>query len=87
MLAEVQGRIDVLHDMFVETVAEGRGMSIEDVEAVADGRVFIAKEAQKIGLIDGVQSTEDTFRAMVDRNKSADHAARTARINQRLRHA
>lgn len=40
------------YDRFISLVAEGRGMSVEDVDAVARGRVWSGDDAAKIGLVD-----------------------------------
>lgn len=37
---------------FVNDVAEGRGMSVSDVKALADGRVYTGREAKELGLVD-----------------------------------
>jgi protease-4 len=43
---------------FIEVVAEGRGLSTEEVEAVAQGRVWSANDALAAGLVDGLGSLE-----------------------------
>ncbi|MBT3661314.1 MAG: signal peptide peptidase SppA [Rhodospirillaceae bacterium] len=43
-----------LFSMFVDMVTERRGMSREDVLAVADGRIFTGRQAKDGGLIDGL---------------------------------
>lgn len=40
------------YDRFIDLVAEGRGMSEEDVDAVARGRVWTGDDASKNGLVD-----------------------------------
>lgn len=44
--------IDASFNTFVNDVAEGRGMSREEVLELADGRVYIGTDAKKNGLID-----------------------------------
>lgn len=55
-LAEYQRLVDTLNSHFLEGVKSGRRMAISDVRALADGRVWVGKEAVSKGLIDGVGS-------------------------------
>lgn len=57
-LAYFQSRIEEYHRLFIAAVAKGRGQSIEQVEAYADGRVYLGEEALALGLIDGYGSVE-----------------------------
>jgi len=58
--AEFQRIVDRFFDEFVAAVADGRGMSLAAVRALADGRVFFAEDGLKNGLVDGVQSLATT---------------------------
>lgn len=53
-LADMQREIDDITDLFVAAVAQGRGMSIAQVEELATGQVWLAAEAKSLGLIDQV---------------------------------
>lgn len=46
--------IEEMYERFVGIVAKGRGMPVEKVRKIADGRIFSAEEAHKLGLVDGV---------------------------------
>lgn len=63
-LAEMQRMVDALGEQFVAAVARGRKLSQASVRSIADGRVFLAQEARDLGLIDGVQSLEQTIAGM-----------------------
>ena len=54
--AEFQRIVDVLNAEFLKAVSKGRKMNIESVRSLADGRIHIAGEATKMGLIDGVST-------------------------------
>ena len=54
-----QGLIDDMYVQFVEAVAEGRNMDIQDVRAVADGRVFTGRDALERKLVDEVGNFQD----------------------------
>ena len=55
----LQSLVDESYDQFVEIVAEGRDMSERAVRALADGRIYTAKQAYENGLIDGVMTYEE----------------------------
>jgi len=72
-LQYAQARVDSLNQHFLAGVAKGRGMVGKDVKAVADGRVWIAKEAQGMGLIDGVQDFDKTVQIAAKAVKNIRH--------------
>jgi protease-4 len=58
--AQLQGIVDDLHTRFVETVDAGRpGLDHAQARALADGRLFTARQALEAGLIDAVGYIED----------------------------
>ena len=62
----IQELVDSSYEMFVEDVAAGRDVSVARVrEGFGQGRVLHAKAALGEGLIDGVQTFEQTVRAML----------------------
>lgn len=63
-LKQVQTEVDDLNEQFLHGVMNGRGMSRAALDEVADGRVFIAAKALKAGLIDAVQSIDQTAAEM-----------------------
>lgn len=54
----MQGLVDEAYDQFVEIVADGRDMEDTQVREIADGRLYSAKQAQDLGLIDGISDYE-----------------------------
>ncbi len=61
--------LDAFYDSFVGLVAEGRGRSIEEIEPLARGRVWLAAEAHRLGLVDelgGMDSALDLLKARID---------------------
>ncbi len=52
--AIVQEEVDFIYDEFLSRVSEGRGMTKEEVNSVARGRVWTGKDALRIGLIDEI---------------------------------
>ena len=59
--ALLQATIDDIHAQFVETVALERGMEIEAVERLADGRILSGRQAVEAGLVDGLGTLEDAL--------------------------
>lgn len=57
-LAELQRNIDALNEHFLQGVSDGRKMALERVRELADGRVYVGKEAKQIGFVDAVESFE-----------------------------
>jgi len=51
--------IQDVYGQFVETVAEERGLSREQVLAVADGRVISGRQAEALGLVDAIGNLTD----------------------------
>jgi protease-4 len=54
-----QALIDDMYVQFVEAVAAGRKMEIQDVRALADGRVFTGRDAKEKKLIDEIGNFQD----------------------------
>ncbi len=51
---KIQNHINNGYELFVKRCAEGRGMKIEDIKKVAEGRVWTGKKAKEIGLVDEI---------------------------------
>ena len=50
----IQETIDAYFEAFIEAVARGRGMSIDAVRAVADGRTYMGEQLVQSGLVDSI---------------------------------
>jgi len=48
----MKASVEEIYDVFVAKVADGRGMTKEEVDQVARGRVWTGRQAHKIGLVD-----------------------------------
>lgn len=60
-LADVQRNVNDLRDVFAKTVAEGRRMTPEQIESLADGRIHIGAKAKEIGLVDDIVSYDEAI--------------------------
>ena len=59
--AMLQGVIDSTHSQFVSAVAEGRKLPLEEVRAIADGRIFSGEQAMKLKLVDRLGTLQDAI--------------------------
>ncbi len=57
----LQRLIDEAFETFVQVVAEGRDMSVEEVRELADGRVYNGRQALALGLIDALGDLDDAI--------------------------
>ena len=62
----------VYHE-FLNRVASGRGMTIEDVEKIAQGKIWLGKEALDNGLIDSLGSLNTTVTTLATDLEIADN--------------
>jgi protease IV len=62
----LQSLVDEAYEQFAGVVAEGRKMDINKVKPIADGRIYSAKQALDLGLIDQVDSYESMKQNMLD---------------------
>lgn len=55
--AYIQGRVDYLYSIMIDSVARNRGVSAETVLTnMADGRIFIGQQSIDAGLVDGMSA-------------------------------
>jgi len=52
---------DEVYEGFVGIVAEARGLSLEEVQELADGRVYTGRQALQLGLVDEIGSPADAI--------------------------
>lgn len=62
--AALQRNINRGYETFVGRVAQGRGMSVDSIKAIAEGRVWAGKDAIEIGLVDELGNLDDVINAM-----------------------
>ena len=60
--AALQGSINRGYELFSQRCAEGRNMDIAKLQSIAEGRVWDATEAKKIGLVDEYGNTSDAVK-------------------------
>ncbi len=73
--AHVEAEADLFYTDFIERVAEGRGMSVADVDAIARGRVWTGADAKERGLVDelgGLRTAVDRAKVLAGFDADAD---------------
>ncbi len=62
----VQESIEETYDTFLDRVSKGRNMSVEQVNEIAQGRVWSGVDAQAIGLVDELGTLDDAIAAAAE---------------------
>ena len=60
-VAYMQKSVETIYEKFTSLVAAGRDMTVEDVDNIAQGRVWTGAEALQIGLVDQIGTLEDAI--------------------------
>jgi len=71
-LADWQRQVDQANEIFMQSVAAGRGWSAAKVRQIADGRCHVSRDALGLGLIDGIKSFD---RVLADLQQSGGKPA------------
>ncbi len=71
-LGAMQKSVNEIYELFTSRVAEGRGMAVDSVKAIAEGRVWVGSSAVSLGLVDRIGSLTDCINDMAD-NLSLRH--------------
>lgn len=83
-LAEWQRLIDSGYSQFIESVAAGRKLKVDQVRELGDGRVHPAADAVRLKLIDGISTIDDAvaeLRKLVDRSTGRGAAVEVSKMN------
>jgi protease-4 len=63
----LQSTVDHAYNVFIGHVADSRNKSVEDIDAIAQGRVWAGSDAAQHGLVDKLGSFRDAIQAAADR--------------------
>lgn len=83
-VADLQEKVDNLNVFFKEAVMSGRNMDQKTVDKLFDGRMHLAEDAQKLGLIDEVMSFDEALRKFEQQIFNADEDIAMAKARFRL---
>ena len=64
--ALVNRELDAFYESFVALVADGRGRAVEEIEPLARGRVWLASDAHRHGLVDQLGGMDAALRRLKD---------------------
>jgi signal peptide peptidase SppA len=67
--AYIQGQVDHIYQVFVDSIASLRGRSVEQVLEAADGKIFIGKAAVDAGLVDGIASLDELINKLKEESQ------------------
>jgi protease-4 len=73
LVAALNSGVEFAYKSFVHIVAEGRDMSVADVDPLAQGRVWSAPDALQAGLVDKLGSLQDAIDAAAARANVKDY--------------
>lgn len=65
----MQNYVNRGYELFVKRCADGRKMSIDQIKAIAEGRVWTGEDALKIGLVDKIGGIDEAIQIAVDKAK------------------
>ncbi|MFT7559340.1 MAG: protease-4 [Flavobacteriales bacterium] len=71
-----QSGVDQTYARFIKLVAAARDMSYEDVDAIAQGRVWDGVTAHELGLVDNLGSLADVIKAAADAQSYDDYSVK-----------
>jgi len=57
----LQQKLDTIHEYFIDSVAENRNMSVDEVTKYADGSFLLGTEAKDAGLVDELGGEEQAY--------------------------
>jgi len=82
-IAEVRDLVEGLHGHFVSALKRG-GMTAAQIDAVSDGRVVLAKDAVRLGMVDEVMSADAALASMPRAPRRERMARGFAELRERL---
>ncbi len=71
-LTLIQTEVDQIYTQFKKRVADGRGLTAEQVQTIARGRVWTGSDALKIGLVDKLGGVNDALAFAIKEAKIKD---------------
>lgn len=69
----IQSSVEHVYETFLNRVAEGRKMRVDQVDSIGQGRVWAGKDALAIGLVDELGGLQDAIKWAADKAKLNDY--------------
>lgn len=73
----IQRSVEHIYQQFIDTVARARGLAPEQVEQIAQGRVWTGAQAKELGLVDRLGSLQQTIEAAAGHAGLEDYEVHT----------
>ena len=80
----LQSLIDDAYGQFVQAVADGRKMTVEQVKPLADGRIYSGNQAKELGLVDVLGDSLDAAKLAAELGGIKDEKPRVRRDTEKL---
>jgi len=80
----LQSLIDDAYGQFVQAVADGRKMTVEQVKPLADGRIYSGNQAKEAGLVDVLGDSFDATKLAAELGGIKDEKPRVRRDTEKL---
>jgi protease-4 len=72
-LSKMQIQVEEVYSTFIKRVADGRGMTMEQVDEIGQGRVWAGKDALNLKLVDKLGSIEDAIALAAEKAGVTDY--------------
>lgn len=69
----IQGSVNRVYQVFMKRVADGRNMSIANVDSIGQGRVWTGAQAVDLKLVDRLASLDEAIKAAAQKAKITDY--------------
>jgi capsid assembly protease len=66
--AYIQSQVDGIYAVFVESVAQNRNRSVEQILEAADGKIFMGQASVDAGLVDGMATLAEVIKNLTEEN-------------------
>jgi len=80
----LQSLIDDAYGQFVQAVADGRKMTVEQVKPLADGRIYSGNQAKELGLVDVLGDSLDATKLAAELGGIKDEKPKVRRDAEKL---
>lgn len=80
----LQSLIDDAYGQFVQAVADGRKMTVDQVKPLADGRIYSGSQAKELGLVDALGDSFDATKLAAELGGIKDEKPRVRRDTEKL---
>jgi len=76
-------RTEAIYATFLKRVADGRGLPLETVKEIAQGRVYAGNRALELGLVDRLAGLDEAIDAAAASNRHWSNSSKTSSVKKR----